>query len=169
MALPTSLPDYRKVTNEYLVPHSTAKYTKHNRDSYMVGALARFNNNYDQLHPRAKAAAEELGMKPIVTNSFLNTAAQAIEMVHCVEDSIRIIDELVDRGSRKSRCTSSRARGAKALAPATCRGASCSTTMSSTTTGSSRAPTASSPPTRTMPTSKPTCEPGAADPGPAAG
>ncbi len=64
----------------------------------MVGALARFNNNYDQLHLRAKAAAEALGMKPIVTNTFLNTAAQAIEMVHCVEDSIRIIDELVDRG-----------------------------------------------------------------------
>jgi coenzyme F420-reducing hydrogenase alpha subunit len=92
------LPDYRQVTNEYLVPHSTAKWTRHNRETYMVGALARFNNNYDQLHPRAKAAAEALGMKPIVTNSFLNTAAQAIEMVHCVEDSIRIIDELVDRG-----------------------------------------------------------------------
>ncbi len=95
------LPDYRKVTNEHLVPHSTAKHCKHNRDSYMVGALARFNNNYDQLHPRAKAAAEELGMKPIVTNAFLNSAAQAIEMVHCVEDSIRIIDELVDRGIKE--------------------------------------------------------------------
>jgi coenzyme F420-reducing hydrogenase alpha subunit len=92
------LPDYRKVTNEYLVPHSTAKWTKHNRDTYMVGALARFNNNYEQLHPRAKAAAEELGMAPVVTNSFLNSGAQAIEMVHCVEDSIQIIDELLDRG-----------------------------------------------------------------------
>ena len=95
------LPDYRKVTNEHLVPHSTAKWARHNRDSYMVGALARFNNNYDQLHPRAKAAAEELGMKPIVTNSFLNSAAQAIEMVHCVEDSIRLVDELVDRGLKE--------------------------------------------------------------------
>ena len=95
------LPDYRKVTNEHLVPHSTAKWARHNRDSYMVGALARFNNNYDQLHPRAKAAAEELGMKPIVTNSFLNSAAQAIEMVHCVEDSIRLVDELVDQGLKE--------------------------------------------------------------------
>jgi sulfhydrogenase subunit alpha len=95
------LPDYRKVTNEYLMPHSTAKHTKHNRDSYMVGALARFNNNYEQLHPRAKAAAEELGMKPIVTNTFLNSAAQAIEMVHCLEDGIRLIDELVDRGIKE--------------------------------------------------------------------
>jgi len=92
------LPDYRKVTNEYMVPQSTAKYTRHNRESYMVGALARFNNNYDQLHPRAKAAAEELGMAPIVTNSFLNSGAQAIEMVHCIEDAILLIDELVDRG-----------------------------------------------------------------------
>jgi coenzyme F420-reducing hydrogenase alpha subunit len=92
------LPDYRKVTNETLVPHSTAKHTKHNRDSYMVGALARFNNNYDQLHPRAKDAAEALGMKPLVTNSFLNSGAQAVEMVHSIEDSIDLIDELVDRG-----------------------------------------------------------------------
>jgi coenzyme F420-reducing hydrogenase alpha subunit len=92
------LADYRKVTNEYMVPQSTAKYTKHNRESYMVGALARFNNNYDQLHPRAKAAAEELGMVPIVTNTFLNSGAQAIEMVHCIEDAILLIDELVDRG-----------------------------------------------------------------------
>ena len=92
------IPEYRKVTNEYLVPPSTAKWTKHSRDTYMVGALARFNNNYGQLHPRAKAAAEELGMAPVVTNSFLNSAAQAIEMVHCVEDSISLIDQLVDRG-----------------------------------------------------------------------
>jgi len=95
------LSDYRQVTNEYLVPHSTAKWAKHNRESYMVGALARFNNNYDQLHPRAKVAAEELGMKPLVTNSFLNSAAQAIEMVHCVEDAILIIDKLVDQGIKE--------------------------------------------------------------------
>ena len=95
------IPEYLQVTNEYCVPHSTAKHAKHNRDSYMVGALARFNNNYHQLHPRAKAAAAELGMEPIVTNSFLNSAAQAVEMVHCVEDSIRLIDELVDRGLKE--------------------------------------------------------------------
>jgi sulfhydrogenase subunit alpha len=95
------IPDYRQVTNETCVPHSTAKHTRHNRESYMVGALARFNNNYDQLHPRAKAAADELGMKPIVSNSFFNSAAQAIEIVHCIEDSILLIDKLVDRGIKE--------------------------------------------------------------------
>jgi sulfhydrogenase subunit alpha len=97
--------DYRSVTNEWCVPFSTAKWTKHNRESYMVGALARFNNNYAQLHPMAKDAASRLGLpavdspgKPLCTNPFLNTAAQVVEIVHCHEDSIRIIDELLARG-----------------------------------------------------------------------
>jgi len=90
--------EYRKVTNEECVPFSTAKWTKHNRDSYMVGALARFNNNYDQLHPKAKEAAAKLGMKPICYNTFLNSGAQVVEMVHCIEDSIEIMDELLTRG-----------------------------------------------------------------------
>ncbi len=92
------IPEYKKVTNEWLVPFSTAKWAKHNRDSYMVGALARFNNNYDQLHPKAKEAAAKLGMEPICTNTFLNTGAQAVEMVHSLEDSIELIDELLTRG-----------------------------------------------------------------------
>jgi coenzyme F420-reducing hydrogenase alpha subunit len=92
------LDDYRKVTNETIVPHSTAKHTRHNRESYMVGALARVNNNFDQLHPRAKEAAAALGLEPICYNSFMNSAAQVVEMVHSVEDSILIIDELLGRG-----------------------------------------------------------------------
>ncbi len=90
--------DYRDVTNEECVSFSTAKWTHHNRESYMVGALARVNNNFDQLHPRAQEAAGKLGLKPICYNPFLNSAAQVVEMVHCVEDSIRIIDELLTRG-----------------------------------------------------------------------
>ncbi len=93
--------EYQKVTNEYCMPHSTAKWTKHNRGEYMVGALARFNNNFDQLHPKAKDAAAQLGMEPLVTNTYLNSGAQVVEMVHCLEDSIRIIDELLERGIKQ--------------------------------------------------------------------
>jgi len=110
-----SLSEYRKVTNEYSVPQSTAKWARHNRESYMVGALARFNNNYEQLHPRAKAAAAELGMEPIVYNPFLNSAAQAIEMVHCVEDSIHIIDELVDRGIQQEEAYEFQGKGGEGV------------------------------------------------------
>jgi sulfhydrogenase subunit alpha len=90
--------NYKEVTNEYLVPHSSAKFTKHKRASVMVGALARFNNNYDQLHPKAKAAAKTLGLAPKVTNPYLNTAAQVVEIVHCIEDAIGIIDQLLEMG-----------------------------------------------------------------------
>ncbi|NPV65768.1 MAG: Ni/Fe hydrogenase subunit alpha [Anaerolineae bacterium] len=90
--------DYRRVTNETIVPHSSAKHTANQRESYMVGALARFNVNYDQLHPRAKAAAATLGLKPKNTNPYMNTVAQVVEIVHCVEDAIRLIDQLLARG-----------------------------------------------------------------------
>ena len=88
---------YRDVTNEYIVAHSSAKHTKNQRESYMVGALARFNVNYDLLHPAAKDAAEALGIKPICANPFMNTVAQVVEIAHCVEEGIELIDELLKR------------------------------------------------------------------------
>jgi len=88
---------YRDVTNEYIVEHSSAKHTKNQRESYMVGALARFNVNYDLLHPVAKEAAEALGIKPICANPFMNTVAQVVEIAHCIEEGIELIDELLKR------------------------------------------------------------------------
>jgi coenzyme F420-reducing hydrogenase alpha subunit len=88
--------DYKSVMNEFVVPQSTAKYAKHTRDSYMVGALARFNLNSKQLHPLAKEIANMFGLKPISYNPFMNTIAQVIEFVHNIEDSIKIIDQLVE-------------------------------------------------------------------------
>lgn len=90
--------DYKKITNEFIVPHSSAKHAKLSRDSYAVGALARFNLNADKLHPKAKKVAEAIGMKPKVTNPYLNTAAQLIECVHSIEDSIKIIEDLKKTG-----------------------------------------------------------------------
>jgi coenzyme F420-reducing hydrogenase alpha subunit len=97
----TPVENYRNWTNEYLVPHSTAKYTKHVRDSYLVGALARFNNNHVQLSPRAQKAAGELGLKAPCFNPFMNTVAQVVEIFHAVEESIRLIDELLDKGLKE--------------------------------------------------------------------
>lgn len=90
--------NYKEFTNEYVVPQSTAKFTKHNRDSYMVGALARLNNNFDQLSSGAKEIAKEFGLEPVCHNPFMNNVAQLVEVVHGVEDSIELINELLDRG-----------------------------------------------------------------------
>ena len=93
--------DYKKVTNEWVSPNSTAKYTRHKLESYAAGALARFNNNYEQLHPEAKKIAEVLGMKPIIGNPYLNSAAQVIECAHSVHESLRMIDEILADGGIK--------------------------------------------------------------------
>ena len=97
----TPVANYRNWTNEYLVPHSTAKYAKNVRDSYMVGAIARFNNNHEQLSPGAKKAAAALGLKAPCYNPFMNTVAQVVEAVHAVEESIRLIDEVLGKGLKE--------------------------------------------------------------------
>jgi coenzyme F420-reducing hydrogenase alpha subunit len=85
--------EYKKVTNEFIVPHSSAKHARWHRGSYEVGALARFNLNATKLHPKAKEVANTLNMKPKITNPYLNTVAQLIECVHSLEDSIRILED----------------------------------------------------------------------------
>jgi len=93
-----AIDDYAEVTNEFLVSHSTAKHTRHHRDAYMVGALARFNVNHARLHPRAQAAAVALRLESICTNPYMNSIAQIVEIVHCLEDAIALIDALLERG-----------------------------------------------------------------------
>ena len=89
---------YLEITNEFVVPHSTAKYTKHNRESYMVGALARFNLNYDKLSPLAKQWAGKFGLAPVCHNPYMNSVAQLIECFNDVETSLAWIDQLLENG-----------------------------------------------------------------------
>lgn len=89
---------YKQVTNEYLVSHSSAKHTRNQRASYMVGALARFNLNYENLHPYAKQAAQALNLKPKCSNPYLATIARVVEIAHCLEEAILLIDQLLENG-----------------------------------------------------------------------
>jgi sulfhydrogenase subunit alpha len=90
--------EYLTYTNEYVIPQSTAKWAKHNRESYMVGALARLNLNYKRLSPMAKKTAEMFDLKPTCHNPFMNNIAQLVEVVHSVEDSVRLINDLEAAG-----------------------------------------------------------------------
>lgn len=85
--------NYRQITNEFVIPYSTAKRTKLSRESYAVGALARFNLNFEKLLPKAKEAASVLRLKPKCTNPYLNTVAQLVECVHCLEHAIAIVED----------------------------------------------------------------------------
>jgi coenzyme F420-reducing hydrogenase alpha subunit len=94
----TPVKDYRQKIRETVVEHSTTKHVSGNRQSLMVGALARFNNNHEQLHPLAKKVARELGLRSPCHNSFMISVAQVVETVHAAEDAIMVIDELLGRG-----------------------------------------------------------------------
>ncbi len=94
--------DYLTKIKEKVVQHSTGKHCRASRDSYMVGALSRFNNNYKQLSDNAKTYAEELGLKAPCYNTFMNNIAQFVEIIHSVDDSIRLIDEIMEKGLDES-------------------------------------------------------------------
>jgi len=90
--------DYKKATNEWVDPRSSAKFTKLSRESLMVGSLARFNLNYDKLCPNAKKVAEDLGLKLVCYNPYMNTIAQVVEIVHCYEHAVAILEDLIKTG-----------------------------------------------------------------------
>jgi coenzyme F420-reducing hydrogenase alpha subunit len=94
--------EYESIVNEFIVPYSTAKFAKHARESYMVGALARFNLNSADLTGSAKQWAGKFDLKAINYNPFMNNVAQLVEYLHCVEDSIALIDAVLDDGLKKN-------------------------------------------------------------------
>lgn len=90
--------EFEGVVNEYVVPQSTAKWCKWHRDSYAVGALARFNVNADKLLPMAAETAKQFGLKQGACNPYLNNVAQVIECVQVAEHSLQLIDEVLTAG-----------------------------------------------------------------------
>ena len=86
--------DYMAMTNEIVDGNNTSKWCKLSRDSFAVGALARFNNNAGQLHPAAAEAAERFGLRPVCHNPFMNNVAQLVECVHCTHEAMALIDEI---------------------------------------------------------------------------
>jgi len=87
--------DYLAMTNEYTDRNNTSKWCRLSRDTFAVGALARFNNNHQLLHPDAQKVAAAAGLTPVCHNPFMNNVAQLVECVQVTHDSIRLIDELV--------------------------------------------------------------------------
>ncbi len=87
--------EYLKMTNEYVDKNNTSKWCRLSRDSFAVGALARFNNNHSRLHPEAVKTAGMLGLSPVNHNPFMNNIAQLVECVHVTHESIQMIEELL--------------------------------------------------------------------------
>ncbi len=90
--------DFEDVANEYVSSQSTAKWARWHRESYAVGALARFNLNGHLLMRKASKTARRFGLKQGCSNPFMNNIAQLVECFQVVEQGIELIDEVLADG-----------------------------------------------------------------------
>ena len=87
--------NFMLMTKEVQKGNDVAKRTYLAGKSYMVGALARINNHGEQLNPQAKELLVKSKLKLPCYNPFYNILCQAIELVHCFEEVIKILSKLV--------------------------------------------------------------------------
>lgn len=64
------------------------------RTSYMVGAIARVNNQHKKLSPKATEYFNSLGIKLPDFNPFHNVIYQMVEVVHSTEEAIKLLRKL---------------------------------------------------------------------------
>ena len=105
MAETIPVDQWHNVTNEYVVEQSTAKWTKWHRDSYAVGALARYNINAELLSDTAKEVAKMFSLEKGCCNPYMNTIAQLVECVHVAETAVEMIDGLLTKGLKEEAVT----------------------------------------------------------------
>jgi sulfhydrogenase subunit alpha len=60
--------------------------------SYVVGPLARYSLNHDQLGPLAREVAHEAGLGDECRNPFRSIVVRAVELVHATDEALAIID-----------------------------------------------------------------------------
>ncbi|NQU78480.1 Ni/Fe hydrogenase subunit alpha [Candidatus Woesearchaeota archaeon] len=84
--------DYEKHFDQYLTEGSPAEFATLKGQSYLVGAMARLNNNMDLLTPESKKYA--LRIKHMKDNPFMNIPAQAIEILDAVNRAIIILSNI---------------------------------------------------------------------------
>ncbi len=82
---------FREHLEHVVIPYSQASGYEYKGESYLVGALARMNLAKDKLHPSTKESAKEaLALFPS-TDVFYNNLAQAIEILHSIDEAVDIL------------------------------------------------------------------------------
>ena len=71
------------------------KRVEHEGKSYMIGAIARINNNRQKLRPEAEKYLTSLNWQFPDYNPFHNILSQMTEVIHCIEESAKLIKELL--------------------------------------------------------------------------
>jgi len=83
--------EFRKHLEHVVIPYSHASGYKYKDGQYRIGALARLNLNKNALHPNTRKDAQE-ALKVFPSDDiFHNNLAQAIEILHSVDESLDIL------------------------------------------------------------------------------
>jgi len=107
--------DYLSFIEEYSVPYSTANFVRIAGKRYSVGALARINNNQDKVSINAKKMLKKSGIKFPSLNPFHNNIAQAVELIHCIDEAIKICEEIEIKPEQLSKIKVAAGRGVGAI------------------------------------------------------
>ncbi len=83
--------DFRHHLEHVVIPYSQASAYKHKHEPYMVGALARMNLAKSSLNIRTQESLKDVLTVFPSTDIFHNNLAQAIEILHAIDDSIDIL------------------------------------------------------------------------------
>lgn len=81
--------EYKKHLSENIKEYATSKYVLQEGKPYMLGAMARINKNHDKLDQETKNMIK--GLKIPFNNPYHNTIAQALEMLHLTNKTIKMI------------------------------------------------------------------------------
>ena len=85
--------EFPKHFQEEHVRHSNALHGVTSKGaSYLVGPIARYNNNRDRLTPLARDAARELGLGAVVRNPYKSILVRMVETVLACEEALRLAD-----------------------------------------------------------------------------
>ena len=99
--------DYRDHLERVVLPYSQASAYKHERGSYMVGALARMNLTKELLHSDTKKSLSKILESFPSTDIFKTNLAQAIEILHCLDHALEVLktnkfkpEEIIKKSAR---------------------------------------------------------------------
>jgi coenzyme F420-reducing hydrogenase alpha subunit len=88
---PVKEADFRSHIEHVVQMHSTASAYSHKGRPFMVGSLARLNLAKDRLHPKTKESIPEVLKMFPSTDIFHNNLAQAVEILHCIDEAVEIL------------------------------------------------------------------------------
>ncbi|UCD94257.1 MAG: Ni/Fe hydrogenase subunit alpha [Candidatus Zixiibacteriota bacterium] len=87
-----TIDDFLKCFEEEHVEHSTSLHARVKaRGDYLVGPMARYNNNFDRLPAVARKAAKEAGLEKSCSNPFKSIIVRAVETAFACHEALRLI------------------------------------------------------------------------------